>query len=105
MAAALDIVGDRWTLCVLRDVIIKGPVRFKELCEAEENIATNVLTSRIRGLQADGLIKARRYQAHPPRYEYVATPKGLDMFPVLQALATWAQTHIRGVSQERYELG
>ncbi len=103
-AAALDIVGDRWILVVLRDVLVDGPVRFKQLLQADEQISTNVLTDRLRRMEDEGLIVATPYQQRPPRFEYSATPKGEALFPVLEALATWGQTYIEGVSQDRLHL-
>jgi DNA-binding HxlR family transcriptional regulator len=95
VASALDIVGDRWTLVVLR-TIFAGRRRYGELLKIPERIATNILADRLALLQREGLITAHVYRYHPVRREYRLTAKGADLLPVLQALAHWAEKHIPG---------
>ncbi|MEA2720693.1 MAG: hypothetical protein QOJ39_2557 [Candidatus Eremiobacteraeota bacterium] len=94
IARTLDVVGDWWTLLVLRDVF-RGMHRFDEL-QTSLGIATNVLTLRLKRLADAGILERRAYQEHPPRYEYVATDKGHDLYPVLLALLQWGDRHMRG---------
>ncbi len=105
MAATLDVVGDRWTLVLLRDVLFHGTVRFNQLKDAAERISTNILTDRLRQLEAAGLVVATPYQERPLRYEYSATQKGEDMIPIINALAAWGRKHVEGVSQGTLPLG
>lgn len=95
VASALDLLGDRWTLVVLR-TIFAGRRKYNELRAIPEKISTNILADRLALLETHGLIEKRAYQQHPPRYDYVLTRKGADLLPVLQALARWAVTHIPG---------
>jgi DNA-binding HxlR family transcriptional regulator len=91
IARALEIVGDRWTLLILRDTSFRAR-RFDDL-QHSLGLARNVLTERLQRLCDDGLLERRLYQERPPRYEYVQTPKGRDLFPVLAALIQWGDKY------------
>jgi DNA-binding HxlR family transcriptional regulator len=93
VASTLDLLGDRWTLLILR-MLFTGRKRYVELLKMPENIATNILAQRLRHLEKEGLIAAKPYQTHPLRYEYHLTEKGADLVPVVQALALWGVKHI-----------
>jgi DNA-binding HxlR family transcriptional regulator len=94
IARTLDVVGDGWTLLVLRDVF-RGIRRFDDLAESLE-IATNVLALRLKRLTAEGILERIAYQDRPPRYEYAITAKGRDLYPVLLALLQYGDRHLRG---------
>lgn len=96
IASALDLIGDKWTLLVIRDLLFLGNRRFGELLSSPEKIPTNILSDRLRRLEECGLVVKAEYQPRPPRYEYQLTAKGADLFPVLRALAAWANQHIPG---------
>ncbi len=81
-------VGDRWTLLIV-DALLAGPRRFGELAEALPDIATNVLSQRLKRLEADRIVVATAYQARPPRYSYELTPTGRELAGVLRLLAQW----------------
>ncbi|HEV8028341.1 MAG TPA: helix-turn-helix domain-containing protein [Stellaceae bacterium] len=89
IARALDIVGERWTLLILRDISC-GIRRFDALQE-RLGIARNVLTQRLAWLVEQGLLEKRAYEARPPRYEYRPTEKGRGLFPVLVTLMAWGE--------------
>lgn len=93
-AAALEVVGERWTLLVVRSVML-GSHRFDEL-RATLGIATNVLQTRLTGLVEQGILERRLYQERPPRCEYLLTEKGLALWPVLAALMDWGDAYLRG---------
>jgi DNA-binding HxlR family transcriptional regulator len=93
VASALDLLGDRWTLVVLR-TIFAGRHRYSDLAEMPETISTNILADRLDRLERYGLISKTPYQQHPARYEYRLTVRGADLLPVLQALAVWSKRHI-----------
>jgi DNA-binding HxlR family transcriptional regulator len=93
VACSLDLLGDRWTLLVVRD-LFRGLTRYGEFLAASEGIQTNILAERLARLEAAGLVKSAAYQQNPPRYAYTLTPKGADLKPVLGALATWAMRHL-----------
>jgi DNA-binding HxlR family transcriptional regulator len=96
ISGALDLIGDKWTLLVVRDLLFLGNRRFGELAGSPEKIPTNILSDRLRRLEESGLVIKVSYQERPPRYEYRLTAKGADLFPVLRALAAWANRHIPG---------
>lgn len=96
IAGALDLIGDKWTLLVIRDLLFLGNRKFGELQSSPEKIPTNLLSDRLRRLEEHGLVVKEAYQERPPRYEYRLTAKGADLFPVLRALAQWANRHIPG---------
>jgi DNA-binding HxlR family transcriptional regulator len=93
VASALDIVGDKWTLVVLR-TIFAGRHRYGELADIPEKISTNILADRLERLESYGLVTKSPYQQNPVRYQYRLTEKGADLLPVLQELAAWAARHI-----------
>ena len=95
VASALDILGDRWTLVVLR-TIFAGRHRYGELAEMPERVSSNILADRLARLEEHGLVSKRPYQTNPVRHEYSLTRAGADLLPVLQALAAWSGAHIPG---------
>lgn len=96
IANILDLLGDRWTLLVIRDLLVLGKHRFGELLESPEGIPTNILADRLRRLEECGVVVKVPYPSRPQRYEYHLTPKGKDLAPVLRAMAEWANRHIPG---------
>jgi DNA-binding HxlR family transcriptional regulator len=89
VAKALDIVGDRWTLLIVRELVVRGPSRYTDLRYGLPGIATNLLADRLSELEAAGLV--RRYDAPPPVATalYELTPRGAELGPVLHALGRW----------------
>ncbi len=92
IACSLDILGDKWTLVVLRD-LLDGKTRFSEFERSPEGIPTNILTDRLRRLEATGLLK-RVHRPPSTRFEYRPTQKGLDLRAVLLDLAAWGNRHL-----------
>jgi DNA-binding HxlR family transcriptional regulator len=95
VACTLDVLGDRWTLLVVRD-LVRGKRRFAELVESPERIPTNILTDRLKRLVGLRVVESRRYSDHPPRVEYQLTAKGEDLRPVLRAMVEWGVRHAGG---------
>jgi DNA-binding HxlR family transcriptional regulator len=93
VARALDVVGERWALLILRDLRRKGPLRFHELEQVLRGIAPNTLSARLKQLEASGLVGAKLCEAHPPRYQYYLTSKGKALAPVLKALYAWGERY------------
>ena len=87
-ARALDIIGDKWTLLIVRDLSI-GPRRFIDLHGVLPGISSEQLRLRLHRMVADGLLTRRRYREVPPRVEYELTPRSQQLMPVLGALAQW----------------
>jgi DNA-binding HxlR family transcriptional regulator len=86
IARTLEIVGDWWTLLIVRDALV-GSRRFEEF--RETGIADNILSARLDLLVREGILDRQAYQEHPPRFEYVLTEKGHDLLPVIYSLGMW----------------
>jgi DNA-binding HxlR family transcriptional regulator len=95
VSCTLDILGDRWSLLVVRD-LMRGKRRYAEFLESPEGIPTNILANRLKTLLAKGVISSRRYSHHPPRVEYLLTPKGEDLRPIMRAMVDWGVRHAGG---------
>ena len=93
VACALDLIGDKWTLIVLRDLIMVRKRYFQELLEGNEGIATNILASRLRLLEAAGMVTRRADPAQARRVIYAPTEKALDLLPVLIELMRWSMKY------------
>ena len=96
IASGLDLLGDRWTLLVIRDLLLFGKRRFGEMLASPEKIPTNILAERLRRLEAAGVIRKVPYQTTPLRHEYRLTQMGRDLLPVLRALIEWGNLHLPG---------
>jgi DNA-binding HxlR family transcriptional regulator len=91
VAGALEVVGERWTLLILRDVFL-GIRRFEDL-QRDLGVARNVLQARLERLVENGILVKRPYQERPVRCEYRLTEKGADLWPVLVALLSWGDRY------------
>jgi DNA-binding HxlR family transcriptional regulator len=94
VARSTAIVGDRWTLLIVRE-LFAGCTRFDEI-QAQTGSTAQMLSTRLKRLEADGMVERRAYSSRPARYEYVLTPMGLDFFPVILAFRAWAETWCKG---------
>lgn len=95
VACTLDLVGDKWSLLVVRD-LLRGNVKYGELQNSLEGIPTNILADRLKKLEKAGLIAKSAYQEHPVRYAYELTEKGKALREVLVAYVRWGKKHIPG---------
>lgn len=93
VSCALDLLGDRWTMLVVRDMF-RGLTRYGEFQQSPESIPTNILASRLQKLEEAGIIASAPYQLNPPRYAYTLTAKGRDLKPVLGTLAMWSMRNL-----------
>lgn len=96
VAATLDLVGDRWTLLIVRDLLFARDRRFGDFLASDERIPTNTLTDRLRKLEDAGLVDKELYSQRPPRAVYRLTKLGRSLAPVLDALADWGVEHLPG---------
>ena len=96
VSSVLDIVGDKWTILVVRDMLLLGKRRYSELADSAEGIPTNILADRLKRLEAAELIDKLPYQEKPVRYEYRLTQKGEDLRPLIKELAVWGNKYIEG---------
>ncbi|MBU6478401.1 MAG: helix-turn-helix transcriptional regulator [Xanthomonadaceae bacterium] len=95
VANSLDVVGDKWSLLVVRD-LLHGKRTYGELADSPERIPTNILADRLKRLEAAGIISSSPYQERPMRYAYTLTRKGKDLGEVLLAFVRWGKRHIPG---------
>lgn len=93
MSISLDRFGDRWSLLIIRDLMVRGFRTFKEFQRAGEGIATNILADRLRRLEAAGIISAEVEARDARRVNYRLTEKGIDLAPVLLELLIWGARH------------
>ena len=93
ISSLLDIVGDKWTLLVVRD-ILAGRHRYSDLMRNPEGIATNILADRLRRLETMGIVVRRPYQDNPPREEYHLTEMGNDLESILRECMRWGFEHL-----------
>ena len=93
IATTLDLVGDKWSLVIVRDMLI-GKRRYGEFLASPEGITTNILADRLKRMEELGLVSKTPYQEHPPRYEYALTRSGVALLPVLQAMCRWGNENI-----------
>ena len=93
VARTLEIIGDRWTILIIRDLLLKGPRKFLDFELSLAGISPNTLSARLKILEEADLIERRFYEQHPPRAEYVLTGKGRQLGPVLQTLLDWGRKH------------
>lgn len=92
IATTLDLLGDRWTLVIVRDMLT-GKSRFAEFLASPERITTNILSDRLSAMEADGLVEREPYQERPIRYAYRLTEAGTALLPALQAICRWANKY------------
>ena len=93
ISTALELIGDRWTLLVIRDLMFAGKRHFREFLQSEESIASNVLADRLNSLVEHGLVTRQGDPTHAQKAIYSLTEKGLDLLPVLIAMSAWTQKH------------
>jgi DNA-binding HxlR family transcriptional regulator len=91
--ASVEMLGDRWSLLILRDMMLRGFRSFKEFLTSYEGIATNILADRLKKLIAHGIITTQEDPSDGRKLIYVLTPKGLDLAPVLTEMVLWAAKH------------
>lgn len=105
IACTLDLIGDRWTLLIIRDMLFLGKQRFEEFLESPEGISTNILTSRLKTLEQLGLVEKQPYSNHSRRMNYQLTERGRSLRPVLKAMIRWGLENIpeTGVPQAHRE--
>ncbi len=96
IARSLEIVGDKWTLLVVRDLMWHGKHTFQELQNSEEQLPPNVLSQRLKRLMDWGLVEREAYQDRPVRYRYMLTERGRSLEPALLEIMSWGHRHLGG---------
>ena len=95
MAQSLEIIGERWTLLIVRE-LLRGPRKFLDLTESLTSVPPGVLSRRLKLLEDRAIVARRMYSNHPPRAEYVLTPKGIELREVVRSLTIWGAKHLPG---------
>jgi DNA-binding HxlR family transcriptional regulator len=101
IANALDLFGDKWTLVIVRDMLLLGKRTYSDFTFSSEAIPTNILSQRLKRLEQCGFVTKEPYQTKPPRFRYVPTAKTEDLRPVLAAMSRWSNAHIPGTTARR----
>ena len=99
IAQTLNIIGDKWTLLILRQ-LANGHDTYNSILENLEGIPSNLLSNRLKSLEEDELIKPILYQAHPPRYQYILTERGKDLDDVFNSIILWGEKHLKKCYKE-----
>ncbi len=99
IAQTLDVLGDRWTLLILRD-LVAGLHRYNDILESCSGMSPNVLSDRLKRLEAEGMVRRDYYRELPPRVEYTLTEKGWAVRPVLLALLDWGREYANPIREE-----
>ena len=95
IARSLDIVGERWTILILRDLVTGGARKFQDFERSLVGISPNTLSARLKRLEEAGIVERRSYEQHPPRAEYLLTQKGEELRPILRTLFDWGKRYTR----------
>jgi DNA-binding HxlR family transcriptional regulator len=98
---AVEVIGDKWTLLIIRDLMFEDKRHFREFLGGEEKIATNILTDRLAMLEAEGIITKKSDPAHKQKFLYSLTAKGIDLLPVIIELGAWSIKY-QPVDTERF---
>ncbi len=91
--ASVEMLGDRWSLLIIRDMMLRGFCTYKEFMECYEGIASNILADRLKKLVRNGIISARPDRSDQRKTTYLLTKKGIDLAPVLTEMVLWAAAH------------
>jgi DNA-binding HxlR family transcriptional regulator len=95
VARTISVIGSSWTCLILRDFFLHGPRRFQQLQDSLKGIAPTTLSERLRTLEENGVLERRFYSMSPPRAEYVLTPKGRELGPIVRAMRHWGRKYTR----------
>src|ERR1043166_959404 len=91
--ASVEMLGDRWSLLIIRDMMVRGYRTFKEFLSSNEHIATNILADRLRRLESYGIVTTQPDPSDGRKLHYLLTAKGMDLAPVLPEMVLWAAAH------------
>jgi DNA-binding HxlR family transcriptional regulator len=93
LVKALDLLGNKWSMLILHNLKLSGPMRFKD-CQEAEGMSSRTLTLRLNALEEAGLIVKKEYNEYPPRTEYKITEKGLAITPALDVMTEWSREYL-----------
>lgn len=103
ISCSLDVFGDKWSLLIIRDIMLRGKLSYSEFLESEEKIATNILVNRLKVLEAEHILSKQVSSTNKSKFIYSLTKKGVDLLPIIIEIMDWgAQYH---ANCPRKELG
>ena len=100
VASALDIIGDKWSLLIMRDMLVRGKKTFKEISESSEGIAPGILSARLKWLEENGLMTKQKLPRNQKEIIYLLTKKGIELAPIIMELIIWSDKNLRGQNPE-----
>ena len=100
VASALDIIGDKWSLLIMRDMLVRGKKTFKEFSESQEGIAPGILSSRLKWLEENKLITKQKLPRNQKEIIYLLTEKGIELAPIIMELIIWSDKNLRDQNPE-----
>ncbi len=103
IASALDLIGDKWSLLIIRDMLLFKKKTFKDLAESDEGVATNLLSSRLKLLESIGVITKRKLPENKKTNIYLLTNKGIDLAPIIMEVVIWSDQYVREYNEDMNE--
>jgi DNA-binding HxlR family transcriptional regulator len=100
IASALDLIGDKWSLLIIRDMLLYKKKTFKEIAASDEGVATNLLSSRLKMLEALEVITKRKLPRNKKENIYLLTEKGIDLAPLILEIVLWSDKYVRAYNSE-----
>ena len=104
IASALDLIGDKWSLLIVRDMLLVKKKTFKEFASSDEKVATNLLSSRLKLLETINVISKRKFERNKKENIYLLTERGIDLAPLIMELVLWSEKYVREYNHEMNEL-
>lgn len=104
IASTLDILGDKWSLLIVRDMLLGGKKTFKEIAASDEGIATNILSSRLKLLACFDLLTKRKLPDNKKENIYLLTEKGIELAPVMLEIILWSDRNVRGFNPKMFPI-
>lgn len=89
ISCSLDVFGDKWSLLIIRDIMLRGKLSYSEFLESEEKIATNILANRLKSLEVEGILSKRTSPVNKSKFIYSLTEKGVDLLPIIIEIMHW----------------
>jgi len=107
IASALDLIGDKWSLLIVRDMLLHKKKTFKEMVASEEGVATNLLSTRLKMLESLEVITKRKLLENKKENVYLLTDKGIDLAPIILEIVLWSDKYVRDYNPDmnQYETG
>ena len=93
LSGSLDVFGDKWSLLIVRDLMFGNKCTYNDFLKSDEGIATNILASRLKGLEENGIIEKSAHPDSKAKFLYRLTPKGIDLLPVIMEIYIWSDKH------------